>query len=64
MTRFDRDFEIVFGHERTGPHDIPGRVTLPSQRITDPDFQYKPSCATDLRETFRRARENRKPKTF
>jgi hypothetical protein len=65
MNRFERDFEVVFGTDRTGPHDIPAmRVTLPSKHLTDPDFQYRPSCNTDLSETFRRVRENRKQKTF
>lgn len=28
----------------------------PRRRITDPHFRYRPSFATDVRETFRRAR--------
>jgi len=34
-----------------------GRVTMPSKRLTDPDFQYRPAVHTDLAETFRKARE-------
>jgi hypothetical protein len=32
------------------------RVTMPSKRLTDPDFVYTPSCKTDLREVFRAER--------
>lgn len=30
----------------------------PSLRITDPSFNYVPSARTDIRDTFRRARES------
>jgi hypothetical protein len=52
----DRNTEFVTltGGDNKGPS---GRLTLPSQRLTDPAFQYTPACKTDLRETFRRARE-------
>jgi hypothetical protein len=33
------------------------RVTIPAVRLTDKNFKYTPACATDLRETFRKARE-------
>lgn len=36
------------------------RVTMPSQRLTDPSFRYVPACATDLAETFRRVREQQR----
>lgn len=36
-----------------------GRITHPSKRLTDPDFNYTRACATDLRETFKRVRQQR-----
>jgi hypothetical protein len=33
------------------------RVTMPPKRIDDPTFKYRHSWNTDLRETFRKARE-------
>ena len=30
---------------------------IPTIRLTDPNFKYVPSAKTDIRETFRRARE-------
>lgn len=36
------------------------RVTMPSQRLTDPSFRYVPACATDIAETFRRVREQQR----
>jgi hypothetical protein len=60
-----RIIEVVRFNPDARPHDIPAmRVTLPSKSITDPDFDYRKSFNTDLRETFRRVRENRKQKTF
>jgi hypothetical protein len=39
-------------------HDIPAqRVTMPSRRLTDPSFDYVPSCKTDVRVTIAKARE-------
>lgn len=32
------------------------RITMPSRSVLDPAFKYTPSCKTDLRETFRKAR--------
>lgn len=32
-------------------------VVLPRITLDDPRFNYVPACKTDLRETFRRARE-------
>jgi hypothetical protein len=34
-----------------------GRKTLPSVPITSNKFEYVPACKTDLRETWRKARE-------
>ena len=45
---------VLVGGDNKGPS---GRLTMPSQRLTDPAFVYTPACKTDLRETFRRARE-------
>jgi hypothetical protein len=45
---------VLTGGDNKGPS---GRLTLPTLRLTDPAFQYTPACKTDLRETFRRARE-------
>ena len=36
--------------------EVKGTVTMPSLRLIDPNFIYRPSCSTDLAETFRRAR--------
>jgi hypothetical protein len=47
-------FVTLTGGDNKGPS---GRLTMPSQRLTDPAFQYTPACKTDLKETFRRARE-------
>lgn len=44
----------LVGGDNKGPS---GRLTMPSKRLTDPAFKYTPACKTDLRETFRRARE-------
>jgi hypothetical protein len=33
------------------------RKKYPTKSILDPDFKYVPSHSTDLKETFRRARE-------
>lgn len=48
----------LVGGDNKGPS---GRLTMPSQRLTDPAFVYTPACKTDLRETFRRAREAMRP---
>jgi hypothetical protein len=37
--------------------EISGRVVKPSVPITSNKFEYVPACKTDLRETFRKARE-------
>jgi hypothetical protein len=37
-------------------HDLKGRITKPARSLLDPQFKYVPACATDLAETFRRAR--------
>jgi hypothetical protein len=50
----DTAFVVLTGGDNKGPS---GRLTMPSQRLTDPAFVYTPACKTDLRETFRRARE-------
>jgi len=36
--------------------EVKGTVTMPSLRLIDADFKYRPACNTDLSETFRRAR--------
>jgi hypothetical protein len=33
-----------------------GKARLPAKSILDPAFRYRPSHATDLRETFERVR--------
>lgn len=48
----------LVGGDNKGPS---GRLTMPSKRLTDPGFSYTPACKTDLRETFRRAREAMRP---
>jgi hypothetical protein len=63
MNRFELDFARVFGGQKKSdpdPEQRPMRITLPSKRLTDPDFHYTPACATDLRETFRRVREEQR----
>lgn len=36
--------------------DLKGRITMPSKRLDDPDFEYRPACSTNIRETWNRAR--------
>lgn len=37
--------------------DLKGRMTMPSKRLTDPEFEYRPACKTDIRATWDRARK-------
>ena len=39
---------------------VNGTRTLPSVRLTDKRFKYTRACDTDLKETFRKAREAQK----
>jgi len=39
------------------PSDLKGRKTMPSKRLDDPEFEYRPSCNTNIRETWDRARQ-------
>lgn len=39
---------------------VNGTRTLPSVRLTDKSFKYTRACDTDLKETFRKAREAQK----
>ena len=38
------------------PSEVIGTVTMPTLRLIDREFKYRPSCNTDLAETFKRAR--------
>jgi hypothetical protein len=49
----DLNFVALVGGTQS---EVKGRKTMPSQRIFDPDFQYQPSCKTNIRETWERAR--------
>jgi hypothetical protein len=50
---------IVIDAGKLGERSVQGKLTLPPKRITDPTFQYRRACDTDLNETFRKAKEAR-----
>lgn len=33
------------------------RITYPSKPLSDPSFEYRPACKTDLSKTFAEARQ-------
>ncbi|WP_237133770.1 hypothetical protein [Pseudohongiella sp. O18] len=65
MNRFEFDLARILGGKKpVAPASEPGdikalRVTMPTKRLTDPDFDYVPACATDLKKTFRKVQQTR-----
>lgn len=35
---------------------MPATITMPSRRVTNPEFRYTKAVATDIRKTFAKAR--------
>ena len=57
----EQDYSTSFVVLHGGPDKpVAGTMAMPSTGILDPDFKYTPSHSTDLRETFKRARESMK----
>lgn len=57
-TSIKQDHELNFVALSGGvPSDLKGRKTMPSKRLYDPAFQYRPACNTNIRETWNRARQ-------